>query len=185
VKVVYRRKKITVTVTIYTEAGDVYTYTTGEVIAVRIGWSRGRRILEFRSDAASANGSTVQQANPCLVTLVADDLNVAPGVYDMEVTVFDTGGAPRGTKLETLVVRPLTEDSSSSESSSSSSSSLSSSSSSVSSSSTSSVSSSSVSSSSQSSSSSSSVSSSSQSSSSQTLSTSSSGSSSSSTSSMS
>jgi hypothetical protein len=85
------------TITMTDSAGANISVGASDVVRVKIGRRGSTPILDFGSDAASDNGSTVSRANPTEVVLNDDDAALlSPGVYDVETLVYSAAdGMPK------------------------------------------------------------------------------------------
>ena len=77
-------------ITIGEADGDDATIAANDVVRVKIGRAGDTPLLEVESDAATANGSQTTAANPTVLSIEAEDLAFAAGVYDVEVSIWDT-----------------------------------------------------------------------------------------------
>jgi len=62
------------------------TIQAGDLVRVQIGFDT---VLTIESGTPTPNGSTVTKTNPVRLTLVSADLNVATGVYDIDVDLYE------------------------------------------------------------------------------------------------
>lgn len=85
----YRKRTCTVTVTVTQSDGSAVTFASGDVMRVKIGRAGHAPILDLDSANATSNGSSVSAANPTTLRLDQDDLDITPGVYDIEVAIVD------------------------------------------------------------------------------------------------
>lgn len=77
-------------ITIGEADGDDVTVAANDVVRFKVGRGNETPLLDVGSDAATANGSTATAGNPTVVSLVAADLSFPMGVYDCEVSIWDT-----------------------------------------------------------------------------------------------
>lgn len=86
---VYRRRSSTLTLTMRQYDGSLVVLSAGDVVRVKIGVAGKAPLLDMGSDAATANGSHLTAANPTTVVLNEDDLDLTPGIYDLELAAYD------------------------------------------------------------------------------------------------
>lgn len=89
----FRRRTGTYDLTIANAAGAEVVIAAGDAIRLKIGRAGSVPLLDLTSDAPSANGSTLTAANPSRLYLTQTDATLAPGVYDLELTVVDASDA--------------------------------------------------------------------------------------------
>lgn len=70
--------------------GDDSIVASNDVVRVKIGAPGRTPLLEVESDAATANGSTTTADNPTTLSLESSDVAFQAGVYDIEVSIWDT-----------------------------------------------------------------------------------------------
>lgn len=92
----YKNRTTRETITVTDADGDNVDFESGDTFRVKIGRTGAAPLLDLDSDAASANGSTVQAANPSIVVLDQDDVEtLSAGVYDCEVSIVDASDGNR------------------------------------------------------------------------------------------
>ena len=91
----YQSRSCTFTITVNDADGVAVVFVTGDVMRVKIGRNGDTPVLDFDSVAAGAGGSTVSSANPTTLVLDQDDMDIAPGVYDIEVSIVDDSDQDR------------------------------------------------------------------------------------------
>lgn len=77
-------------ITIGEADADDATVASNDVVRFKVGRSNETPLVDIGSNAATANGSTATAANPTVVSLEAADLTFPAGIYDCEVSIYDT-----------------------------------------------------------------------------------------------
>lgn len=85
----HKRRTFSFQVTVLDSAGVASVFASGDVMRVKIGRNLAVPVLDLDSAAASANGSTVSAANPTTIRLDQDDIDITPGILDIEVGIVD------------------------------------------------------------------------------------------------
>ncbi len=102
---VYRGRTRDFTVTVFDPNDDQVTFRTEDVMRLKVGRVGGAPILDFDSNAATSNGSSVADANPCNVRLAQGDLNLLePGIYTIEVGIVDDSDADKFKHAQTGIL---------------------------------------------------------------------------------
>lgn len=84
-----QRRSCEFDVTIYQADDTAVTLDSGDKVRVKIGRNLATPTLDIVSGTPTANGSSCTAANPTRIVLHEDDLDIAPGVYDWEIAVYD------------------------------------------------------------------------------------------------
>ena len=77
-------------ITIGDALGDDADVTASDVVRFKVGRLGDTPLLEVESDAATSNGSTITAANPTTLNIEGADVSFPAGVYECEVTIWDT-----------------------------------------------------------------------------------------------
>lgn len=77
-------------ITIGEADGDNATVESNDVVRFKIGRGNETPLLDFGSDAATAAGSSCTAANPTELSLGSGDLGFQAGIYDCEVSIYDS-----------------------------------------------------------------------------------------------
>jgi hypothetical protein len=88
----YKSRSSQESISIYAnETGaTLFTLDTGDKVRVKVGRLGETPILDVISGTPLAGGTSVTAENPASLTLDQDDLDdLTPGVYDIEVAVYD------------------------------------------------------------------------------------------------
>jgi len=85
----YRNRTARFLITVTDADGDNVVLASGDVVRVKIGRGNATPLLDLDSAAATANGSSLTAANPSTLLLVAEDSDLTPGIYDIEVAIVD------------------------------------------------------------------------------------------------
>lgn len=94
--VAYKNRTCTFTVTVRDSSNEIVTFPSGDVMRIKIGRGNATPILDLDSAQSSANGTTVEAANPSDVTLDQDDADLLqPGIYDIEAAIVDASDQSR------------------------------------------------------------------------------------------
>jgi hypothetical protein len=97
--VAQRRRTLIREFTFYDTGDELLTIDAGDVIEVRIGRNGSPALIEISSAGPTANGSTCQQNNPCVVVFHEDDVSeLHAGNYDLEIVLVDASRG--GVELE-------------------------------------------------------------------------------------
>lgn len=95
-QVLFRRRTAAFEVTIYNEAGTIVPFDAAvDKFRVKIGRAGSTPILDLVSGTTTASGSTVAAANPSGIKIDQSDINVTPGIYDIEAAIVDNSDADR------------------------------------------------------------------------------------------
>ena len=70
--------------------GEDAAIASQDNVRVKIGRSTATPLLEVQSNEETANGSICTAENPTTITLMGPDLSFPAGLYDIEVSIWDT-----------------------------------------------------------------------------------------------
>jgi hypothetical protein len=84
-----RRRACARSITINDCAGSAVTLDTNDKVRLKVGHSRRTPLIDLLSPTANSNGSSVTTANPTTMFLSQTDMDLEPGIYDIEVAIID------------------------------------------------------------------------------------------------
>ena len=78
-------------ITIGEADGDDATVASNDIVRAKIGRMGDGMLLEVESDSGAGSDETnITAANPTVLTIFGTDLTFAAGIYDVEISIWDT-----------------------------------------------------------------------------------------------
>jgi hypothetical protein len=87
--IAYRGRKTSYRLTLLDRKGEQLPIQSSNLVRIKVGRDNDVTVLDVRSDAATANGSTVTATNPMDLVLHQDDTLIAATIYDIEIAIED------------------------------------------------------------------------------------------------
>lgn len=70
--------------------GDDVTVASNDIVRAKIGRLGDTPLLEVESDEETDNDSSITAANPTVLSIEGEDLTFVAGVYEIEISIWDT-----------------------------------------------------------------------------------------------